>query len=196
MITSPPVSRLCARDMVGGVIVDESLYRKILRYVPMFRSLTSGELEAIVAISQLFRVREGTLLIREGEEARAMYVLVEGKVRVFKQIASGDKTVLADLEAPSVFGEMALIDRAPRSAHVGTLSDAILYQVDLKEFNRLRDEMHPGAYKILRELAMTLCGRVRAVGERIGRFFDDPERTAQELTVQFIKTGDTGSQAG
>ncbi|MBM4356372.1 MAG: cyclic nucleotide-binding domain-containing protein [Deltaproteobacteria bacterium] len=174
----------------GEDVMDEGLYKKILGYVPMFRSLTPRELEAVVAVSRLIRVKQETVLIREGDSASAMYVLVEGKVRVFKQLANGEKTVLADLAAPSVFGEMALIDRSPRSASVGTLSDAILYQVDLEGFNRLRASYHAGAYKVLRELAVTLCKRVRGTGERIGRFLEDPRQAADELDIEFRGTSE------
>lgn len=172
--------------------MDEKLYRKILTHVPMFEQLTPDELESIVAISRLIKVKSGTTIVREGEDGAAMYVLVEGKVRVYKKLANGELAPLADLNSPSVFGEMALIDRSPRSASVGTITDTILYQIDLKSFNRLRATYSPAAYKILRAIAPTICGRLRDINDRIGRFFEDPENQAHELRLQYKGTSQLG----
>mgnify|MGYP002640856399 CR=1 FL=1 len=163
--------------------MDRTLYRKIVTYVPLFRQLSPQELESVIGISRLLKVKRGTTIIKEGEQGTAMYIMVEGKARVFKRLQNNELTQLADLEAPSVFGEMALIDRSPRSASVGTLTDTILYQVDLSEFNKLREAYHPAAYKVLRELAPLICARLRQINDRIGDFFQNPHEEAEELQV-------------
>lgn len=157
--------------------MDARLHAKILSMIPLFRTLNPDELREIMSMSKLLRVPRGVTVVEEGEEATAMYILVEGKGDVTKRVGGGDKTRLAVLQAPTVFGEMSLIDRAPRSATVTTQSDCVLFQINLRAFNRLRSSYHPAAFKVLREIAPTMCGRLREVNMRVGEFFKNPEQS-------------------
>ena len=166
--------------------MDKKLYKKLLTLVPLFKNLTPDELEAIVRISKLLKVRKGVTVIEEDDDGAAMYILVEGKAEVVKRLPGGDTTRLAELEAPTVFGEMALIDKFPRSASVVTQTDTMLFQINLQAFNELRSSLHPSAFKVLREIAPTLCLRLRQINDRIGEFFKNPEANLAELEEQFM----------
>lgn len=166
--------------------MDKKLYKKLLTLVPLFKSLQPEELEAIVRISKLLKIRKGVTVIEEEDDGSAMYIMVEGKAEVVKRLAGGDTTRLAELDAPTVFGEMALIDKSPRSASVVTQSDTMLFQINLQAFNELRSSLHPAAFKVLREIAPTLCTRLRQINDRIGEFFKNPEANLAELEEQFM----------
>jgi CRP-like cAMP-binding protein len=166
--------------------MDKNLYQRILTLVPLFKALSTEELDEIVKISKLLRVKKGVTVVEEGDEGTAMYILVEGKASVLKRLPNGDSTQLAELAAPTVFGEMSLIDHAPRSASVCTTTDTVLFQINLQEFNRLRTAYSPAAYKILRGIAPTVCGRLRRVNDRIGEFFKNPESGLAEIEKQFL----------
>ena len=146
----------------------ESLHRKIMAAVPILRPLTSTELKEILSISRLLKVNRDATVIREGELGNSMYVIVSGRIRVLKEIKPGERKTLATLGAGEVFGEMALIDRYPRSASVVTLTNSVLYQIDLDRFNELRNELRPAAFKILRQLAPVLCKRIRTIDKMTG----------------------------
>ena len=166
--------------------MDDKLYRKILAMAPLFRSLSHSELADIVSISKLLKVKKGVTVVEEGDEGAAMYILVDGRAEVLKKLPGGENTHLANLKAPSVFGEMALIDRHPRSASVVTLTDSVLFQINLQAFNRLRDKYHSGVFKVLREIAPTLCERLREENERIGEFFKNPEQNYASIEEQVL----------
>lgn len=166
--------------------MDKKLYAKLLTLIPLFRTLTPDELEEIVKISKLLRVKKGVTVVEEGDEGAAMYILVEGKVQVLKRLPGGENTSLAEVAAPSVFGEMSLIDQCPRSASVMTQSDTVLFQINLQSFNKLRSALHPAAFKVLREIAPTLCARVRQINNRIGDFFKNPEANLSQIEDQFL----------
>jgi len=166
--------------------MDKKLYKKILSLVPLFRALNLEELDAIIRISKLLKVKRGVTVVEEGDEGAAMYILVEGRAVVLKRLAGGDTTQLAALKAPTVFGEMSLIDRAPRSASVQTSTDTVLYQINLQAFNRLRASYHPAAFKVLREIAPTLCSRLRGINEQIGGFFKNPEASLDDIEEKFL----------
>jgi len=166
--------------------MDKNLYAKLLSLIPMFRGLTPEELHEIVGISKLLRVKKGVTVIEEGDEGAAMYILVEGVCEVLKRLPGGDTTRLATLNAPTAFGEMALIDQDRRSASVLSETDVVLFQINLQSFNKLRAALSPAAFKILREVAPLLCSRVRQINERIGDFFKNPEANLSSIEEQFL----------
>ena len=145
------------------------LHRKVVAAVPMLKPLTEAELDEVLSISRLLKVNRGVPVIKEAELGNSMYIIVSGRVRVVKDVGQGERQVLAALGAGEVFGEMALIDLAPRSASVETLTNCLLYQIDLDSFNKLRRAHRPAAYKILRQLAPVLCQRLR----RLDKFAKD-----------------------
>jgi CRP-like cAMP-binding protein len=59
---------------------------------------------------------DGELICQEGERAGALFILVQGQVRVLKRDACGRERELAVLSAPALLGHMSLVDSSPRSA--------------------------------------------------------------------------------
>lgn len=171
--------------------MDSALYLKILKAIPLFQTLKPEELEVIVQVSRLFRVKNGVEVVTEGDEGASMYVLVSGTATVTRKMRNGKVIAISDLVAPTVFGEMALIDRFRRSATVTTTSEAVLFQIDLNSFNAYRAGYHPAAFKILRQLAPLLCARLRQMNERIGAYLEHPEivMTGQEEWARFWEGG-------
>jgi CRP-like cAMP-binding protein len=167
--------------------MDKKLYARLLSIIPLFRSLSPDELDQIVQISKLLRVKKGVTVVEEGDEGAAMYILVEGKCEVVKRLPGGDNTRLAELAAPTVFGEMSLIDQDKRSASVCTLTDVVLFQINLHSFNKLRAGLSAAAFKVLREIAPMLCSRVRQINDRIGDFFKNPEANLGTVEQQFLQ---------
>ncbi len=100
---------------------------------------------------RLVAVRAGAPLFRQGEPADLMYVLVKGKARILIREREVEK-----LEAGAVVGEMALIDRTPRSATVEAVSDCEFVCVDEKRFKFLVTETPGFALGVMRVLANRL----------------------------------------
>jgi CRP-like cAMP-binding protein len=90
-----------------------------------------------------------------------MYVVVSGRVRVF----DGDKT-LSELGEKEIFGELALLDPAPRSASVEASEDTRLFRLDGDVFA----ELMAGSLDVVRGVLHVLCDRLRktsAVASRL-----------------------------
>jgi CRP/FNR family transcriptional regulator, cyclic AMP receptor protein len=117
-----------------------------------FSVLTGNEIEALP-------FKAGSVIFREGDEARELFVIKSGQVRI--QI--GNKTV-TELGADSIFGEMALIDNEPRSATAIALTDAELVPVSEKQFLFLVSQTPYFALKVMRVLAQ----RLRATNKTFG----------------------------
>ena len=78
--------------------------------------LSRMEINFLSTLSQERRLAPEELLFREGDDGQEMYVVLEGRVMIYKFIPGAGEEALAFLERGDYFGEMALIDREPRSA--------------------------------------------------------------------------------
>lgn len=79
--------------------------------------------------TKMKKYKAGKLLIRENDTSRKMFILKEGKVRVFKNYL-GKKVTLAQLGPGEVFGELSFFDAEPRSASVEAITDVTAIEVD------------------------------------------------------------------
>jgi CRP/FNR family cyclic AMP-dependent transcriptional regulator len=117
-----------------------------------FGVLTGNNIDA-----QSFKA--GSVIFREGDEARELFVIKSGQVRI--QI--GNRTI-TELAADSIFGEMALIDNEPRSATAVAATDVELVAVTEKQFLFLVSQTPYFALKVMRVLAQ----RLRATNKTFG----------------------------
>lgn len=117
-------------------------------------------------------MREGETIFRQDDAGEACFVVESGAV----EIRLGVLTV-ARMAAGEVFGELALIDGAPRSATAVCVEAGTLHRLDKVEFDFLRRNLRPAAYKILRVLALTVSERLRETNDHIARALapDTPE---------------------
>ncbi len=107
-----------------------------LAAVPLFAGLDEA---ARYDLATRFHARQfdaGSVVVREGEEGDALYVVARGKVEVVVAVGTGERrlSVLADGD---FFGEMALVEHAPRSATVRTLLPSLLLVLSRAEFHRV-----------------------------------------------------------
>ena len=90
---------------------------ELLQQMPLFGAIRDDALAALLEPSIETCVERGQYFFREGEPAQAMYVLECGRVSVLR-LWQGHELVLGTLGVGQCFGEMALLDLAPRSASV------------------------------------------------------------------------------
>ena len=97
--------------------------------VPLFDDLSQDAFVELVNKLDYHRHVPGQLIIREGDPGRSFYVIVEGKVRIFKVAPDGKEITLAHLGEGAFFGEMALLSGAPRTANVVAEEDTEILEV-------------------------------------------------------------------
>lgn len=95
-----------------------------LRGLSVFAGLSSEVVASIGEHARRIDVGPGDVLLREGEPAKEMLVVLSGKLQVIKRSADGREAVLATLGPGAVAGEMSLIDIQPRSAEVRATREA------------------------------------------------------------------------
>ncbi len=96
----------------------DSLARRItlLREIPLFNGLGEKELATLVDDFHLREYAKGEIIFRQGDTSRELYIVVKGKVRIFKISPSGDETSIQIFSNHDIIGEFATIDGQPRSA--------------------------------------------------------------------------------
>ncbi len=120
----------------------------------------------------------GTVLFREGDHGREMYIIASGRVRISKRVRDLEKTVSV-LPAGEFFGEMAILNDRPRSATATVLEDAELLVVPPEAFEPLVFHHRDVAVRLIRRLAQ----RLEEANQDLALLLDrDPvSRTARAL---------------
>jgi CRP-like cAMP-binding protein len=108
------------------------------------------------------RHQAGTVLFREGDPGEKMFVIRAGKVNIVKRISDSEIT-LATLGPGEFFGEMALLEKLPRSAGATVAEDAQLIEIEQEHFDTLVRKSGEIAVRMLRRLS----ARLREAGRQI-----------------------------
>ena len=117
-----------ARDTLADAAIDKL---PLLEFLPP--EVRAGVARRFVSGTHAF----GAAIVREGEAADALYVLVSGRARVVKRGVNGDDVPLNVLRAGDTFGEMALLDRTTRTATVRASSEVEVLRLDRAVFDEL-----------------------------------------------------------
>jgi CRP/FNR family cyclic AMP-dependent transcriptional regulator len=130
---------------------------ELLSKVRMFSSLNRKELGLIARTSEVIRVPKGTEIVTEGKLGHEFYLILSGSASVKR----GGRKV-ASLSAGDYFGEMALLDKGPRTASVVADEDCELLLLGQREFMSVLDQVPPVAHKLL----VTMATRLREADSR------------------------------
>ena len=135
--------------------------------VDMFAVLDVSELSEIVSIMDIHHYNKGDAIFSEGDIGDAWYTIFDGAVVVERHNTFYEGATMAQLSKASCFGEMAILDDAPRSATILVEEPAILFRFSRTKFERLLDEHSLGAYKLVYGMACILAQRQRRLNNRL-----------------------------
>ena len=151
----------------------------ILLKVPLFSQLEPAELERVTEISRERTYPKNSVILFEDDPGDALFVVAEGQVKVVLIGEDGREVILSVMGEGEFFGEMALIDDEPRSAHVIAMEDSTLLVLRREDFQGILKQTPSIALALLRELSR----RLRRVDEKVGSLvlLDVNGRVAQLL---------------
>jgi CRP-like cAMP-binding protein len=143
-------------------LVGMKLHGDVIEKVPLFRDFSRWEARKIVSLGRLTTATSGRTLVHEGDaDDGAMYVLLSGRLRGESGGGAG-RTVLAELSAGDLFGEMAAADHGRRSADVIAEGDCEVLQLSTEDLERISRRFPRTALKLFGNLSRILSGRLRA----------------------------------
>jgi hypothetical protein len=136
----------------------------VLASLDMFARASQRVLERLAGIEVETPFPAGTTIVREGEPADALYVLIEGDVAVTSAgEIGGPRRPVRTMAAPSYFGEIGVLEHIPRTATVTALTDCRCERIDGDEFILALHEAQPSSSlreNVHRRLAMTHPSRI------------------------------------
>lgn len=149
-----------------------SLNKLTFLEIPLFEGLNRVHKVALLQEFTQLSYRKGDLLFEEGEFGDSLYIIMQGKARIY--LGSGsNQTTLAILSEKEYFGEMALLTGDPRSASAMAESDLVVLRLIKESFDRILYEHNALAVQFAGILAKRLA-RVNRQSSSEGLTPDDP----------------------
>jgi CRP/FNR family cyclic AMP-dependent transcriptional regulator len=108
-----------------------------LSAIPFFAGLDPATLQRVAAGMRSRRFRRGEVIFHIGDPGDALFVIVEGEVKISLPSETGEEAIIATLRVGDVFGELALLDGAPRSASATALSASETVMLPRDRFREL-----------------------------------------------------------
>ena len=136
------------------------VHEAFLARVPIFGNCTADEIQAVAAVAQESFFQPGQIIVTQGTPGQAFYLILAGRVEILR-----DDKSLGAFGPGDFFGEMSLLDQAPRSATIKALEQTQCLMLSSWDFKALL-ERHPS---IAIKLLEVLSRRLRVADERIGR---------------------------
>jgi CRP-like cAMP-binding protein len=133
---------------------------EFLAKVPLFQSCSEDEIQAIAEIAQESDFEAEQLIITQGTPGQAFYMILSGRVEIIR-----DGRSLGAYGPGDFFGEMSLLDNAPRSATIRALDPTRCLMLSSWDFKALIEKTPSIAVKLLEVLSR----RLRVADERLSR---------------------------
>jgi CRP/FNR family transcriptional regulator, cyclic AMP receptor protein len=156
-----------------------------LKNVTLFMELDPQELDDLRKCFQTTRFAAGDLILEEGKANRALHVVRSGRIRVKRQVESGE-VALTDLIAGQTFGELSIIEDGVASATLQAVSDTEVSSVSMNDLAAfLRDK--PGvAAKFWRQIAVDLRRRLIQTNDLVRSHFEVNRALAENPTFRQV----------
>jgi CRP-like cAMP-binding protein len=160
----PPNPEPAQNEPSGEFKIDIEAKRAVFRE----QKLANMEINFLASLSKAKRLKPNEVLFREGEPGDRMYVVVEGRIMISKDIPGAGEEALAFLERGEILGEMALIDHQPRSADAKADKDgAIVLSIHQDVLEKILNVERQSSSRLLEVLCLLIARRLRETHEKI-----------------------------
>jgi CRP-like cAMP-binding protein len=146
--------------------------------------MSDHDLRQIAAITTEKSYRSGRFIVREHDTAERFFIIYRGKIEITKCFENNEQVVLGVHSDGEFFGEMALLDGAPRAANARALETTRVFEITRENFEVLLFQAPQLAFSIMRELS----ARLRETGALLVSYFQSKSR---ELAQAYLNTLDT-----
>ena len=134
---------------------------------PFLQRLDGEARELLLSVARPVSFPKGTRLVRHGQAARGAYVVRSGSAEALVSLPGGDPIAVAELEAGSVFGETALLERGTCSASVLATSALEGWFIERDDFRALIAQRSKAALRLQHEITLILCAKLRRLNEKV-----------------------------
>jgi len=153
-----------------------------VRGLPLFQHLSYKEQVAILSIAHSRIFEPGAEIVKQGDPGQEMFIIVDGEVSVVR-----DGVTIAELGPGGHFGEMSIVDDAPRSASVRAKKRTDVLTIGQAEIGGLMRLDPVLAVKILWTLVQALSGRLRVASAELIEFKLETPRRESSVQLPFAR---------
>lgn len=164
-------------------------YRQIIKNSPLFAGLTDANLDALMEIARIREHARGELLFSEGEEAEGFFIVIDGKVKVYKLSPEGKERILHIIHPGGTFAEAAIFGDGLYPAYAEPLQTSNLLFLPKESFLELLMKNGQMAVNMIAGLSRFLRQFANQIEDLT--FKDVPSRLARYLLQLSSGTRDT-----
>jgi CRP/FNR family cyclic AMP-dependent transcriptional regulator len=170
-------------------MVESTLMTDALAAVPLFAGLDAEGLADLARGMRVRRFRRGETVFHLGDPGDALFIVMAGSIKITLPADTGDEAILATLRAGDFFGELALLDGAPRSATAVAIEATETYVLSRDGFR----ELIATQSQMREALLATLAAEVRRLTNHVEElhFLDITGRLASRLVRLSAESGAT-----
>jgi CRP/FNR family transcriptional regulator len=150
-----------------------------LASAPLFAALDAESADTLEKVLTTRTVGRGHIVFKEGDPGDRLFIVLDGKIKIYRAAADGRENLIAVLGAGERFGELSLFDPGPRTASVAAVTDATLASLDHDDLRPLLLDRPGLGVELLRALAQRLRRTNDAMADLV--FTDVPGRVAKAL---------------
>lgn len=142
----------------------------VLHQTAIFHDLSDTELKQVAEICHEQTFAVGDHIFKEGEPGNRLFLVLEGRVRISRNIPGSGEEALSVLQPGACFGEMSVFDRSVRSTDAIADVSCRLATITRPEFEMLLEFNRDLGYKVLWSTVRLLSSRLRATNESLRAF--------------------------
>lgn len=166
-------------------------YRQLVKHSPLFGGLTETDLDDLMEVVRIQEHPRGELLFSEGEVAEGFFIVLDGKVKVYKLSPEGKERILHIIHPGGTFAEAAIFGEGLYPAYAEPLQVSKLLFLPKEEFlgllhrnSQMAINMIAGLSKFLRQFANQIEDLTfKDVPSRLARYLVDLSQGGSKTTV-------------
>ena len=161
---------------------------EVLTANPAFSGISAADAAKIALDLTRMNFDSGTTILHQGKSIQALWVILSGECTVVRTADDGTETILAEMKAGDVFGEMSFIRSAPHSATVRAKSAVTVCSYTREDFLKLAESHPSAAFRICANIAAVLAERLRRMDSWVCELVDRPEASAHRDEWQSFRS--------
>lgn len=149
---------------------------------PIYRDFEPQDIEVLSRICTEEKYKDKAVIFNAGSPGDGMYMIKTGTVKIWIE-TDKRKKMIALLSDGEFFGEMAMIDNAPRSATVTAEGETEIVKLSVDGFNRLKSEFAATGFKVVAVLLKFMAARIRRTSKKAAELIKGRKKSAKKKQV-------------
>jgi len=166
--------------------MDKASLQNFIETNPLFSLLTAAEKKILEDALIYELIPPHTVFIEQDDDSQTVYFIYEGTVRVYRISESGEEINIAVMGKGDIAGEMAVVNKLPRSANVETIQETSVLKLSCTAFENLMKKNAAFSYAVLQNISAKLQVNVRKIENmRVDTLKERTLETLQQLSAYF-----------